>query len=235
MKNLRRATIFTLLAGCLSIAGCEGDRADEERAATRPPAATTGSEDSRISTSVLARYYTSPSVRARDIDVSTNNGVVTLRGSVDNEGTKQQALDLARNVEGVTRVDDQLQVTGTTAAAQQQGATPPPSTASATAAPAEQPAATSGTTPGNPAGAPLPPVAPAEPGSLTDPWITTMIQAKFFQDAAIKTQQIDVETNAGVTTLRGSVATEEQKEQAARLARETEGVTKVVNNLAVGR
>ena len=43
-----------------------------------------------------------------------------------------------------------------------------------------------------------------------------------------------VDTQKGVVTLKGNVETEAQKNEAEQIARETDGVSKVVNNLVVG-
>jgi osmotically-inducible protein OsmY len=44
---------------------------------------------------------------------------------------------------------------------------------------------------------------------------------------------IDVDVNGQVATLRGTVASEEQKQQAEQAACEVDGITKVVNDLSV--
>jgi hypothetical protein len=68
-----------------------------------------------------------------------------------------------------------------------------------------------------------------------DAWLTAKIQAKYFLDTTVKGHQIDVDTRKGVVTLTGRVDTDQQKQEAERIARETVGVAKVVNNLVVGR
>lgn len=49
-------------------------------------------------------------VRARGIDLHTNNGVVTLTGVVGSEAERQRAVQLARETNGITSVIDRLQV-----------------------------------------------------------------------------------------------------------------------------
>jgi osmotically-inducible protein OsmY len=63
-----------------------------------------------ITTKVQAKYFTDDEVRARNIDVDTRGGVVTLRGTVASYGIRRQAVALARNTEGVREVRDELQV-----------------------------------------------------------------------------------------------------------------------------
>jgi hyperosmotically inducible protein len=47
---------------------------------------------------------------AKNIKIVTANGKVTLRGPVQNAAEKQQIADLVKATEGVTSVDDQLEV-----------------------------------------------------------------------------------------------------------------------------
>lgn len=49
-------------------------------------------------------------VKARDVDVETKNGKVTLRGTVDTEATSDLAEQIAENVDGVEDVSNELQV-----------------------------------------------------------------------------------------------------------------------------
>ena len=71
--------------------------------------------------------------------------------------------------------------------------------------------------------------------TVEDAWITTKLQAKFFLDGDIKARDIDVDTRRGVVTLKGSVASDAEKQMATAIARDTEGVTRVVNELTVAK
>ena len=68
---------------------------------------------------------------------------------------------------------------------------------------------------------------------LTDGWITTKVSAKFVDETLLKDSNINVDTDDGVVTLRGPVASDAAKARAATIARSTEGVTRVVNQLVV--
>jgi hyperosmotically inducible periplasmic protein len=70
-------------------------------------------------------------------------------------------------------------------------------------------------------------------GAVNDAWITTQIHAKFFLDPDIKGRNIDVDTSAGVVTLKGEVHSAAEHEQALAKARATDGVSRVVDRLAV--
>ena len=64
---------------------------------------------------------------------------------------------------------------------------------------------------------------------------TAKIKSKMALDDAVDAARIDVDTNGTVVTLSGRVSSQAERERALRLARETEGVTSVVDRLTVGR
>lgn len=70
---------------------------------------------------------------------------------------------------------------------------------------------------------------------MADAELTAKVKAKLTADPEVNPFQIDVDTVNGKVTLSGMVSTERQKEEAENLARGTEGVLEVVNNLEVGR
>ena len=63
--------------------------------------------------------------------------------------------------------------------------------------------------------------------------ITTAIQAKLFQDPALKTQDIHVTTQDGVVTLTGTVDTPELQAAVDQIASTQPGVVKVIDSLSV--
>lgn len=69
--------------------------------------------------------------------------------------------------------------------------------------------------------------------SASDPGITTAVKTKLAADDVVKAYRIDVDTTQGVVTLSGAVDTPAARERAVQLARNTEGVTNVVDNLTV--
>lgn len=70
--------------------------------------------------------------------------------------------------------------------------------------------------------------------SLDDAWIHTKLVAKFIGDADTPGRKINIDVVNRVVTLRGMVDTAEQRAEAERIARDTEGVKRVVNQLKVG-
>ena len=67
----------------------------------------------------------------------------------------------------------------------------------------------------------------------TDKVITEEIQAKLYQDQVLKTRDICVITQGGIVILTGQEQSAGEKAAAEEIASQTNGVTKVVNELAV--
>lgn len=65
--------------------------------------------------------------------------------------------------------------------------------------------------------------------------ITAKIKAKMALDDRVKAAKIDVDTAGSVVTLSGRVASEDERARAVQLARETDGVTSVVDQLTLAR
>jgi osmotically-inducible protein OsmY len=63
--------------------------------------------------------------------------------------------------------------------------------------------------------------------------LTTKIKAKMALDDAVTSSNINVDTDGGVVTLTGTVASKDEQKRAVRIATETAGVNKVVNHLRV--
>src|SRR6266513_521949 len=69
--------------------------------------------------------------------------------------------------------------------------------------------------------------------TLKEAAITTKIKAKMTLDDSVKARSIDVSTTGGVVTLGGTVESVAERNRAVALARETDGVTRVVDRLTV--
>lgn len=67
-------------------------------------------DDTTITTRVKTAMLNDPGVGGLRIDVDTFKGVVTLSGRVKSQAEHDQALALARSVDGVVEVKDALQV-----------------------------------------------------------------------------------------------------------------------------
>lgn len=69
--------------------------------------------------------------------------------------------------------------------------------------------------------------------TLDDAWIHTKIVAKLIADSTTPERKINVDVVKNVVTLRGTVDSAEEKAAAEKVARETDGVKNVVNQLKV--
>ena len=99
---LRRFLITLLLAGVTSACA---------QAARVQSSGTT--DDASISARVKTVLLNDTQVAATKIDVVSNQGVVTLTGSVKSKADETRAIELARSVQGVRDVHSQLQVSST--------------------------------------------------------------------------------------------------------------------------
>ena len=63
--------------------------------------------------------------------------------------------------------------------------------------------------------------------------VTLKIKSKMALDDLVKARTINVDTAGSVVTLTGTVESNQERERAVRLARETAGVTSVVDKLQV--
>ena len=68
-----------------------------------------------------------------------------------------------------------------------------------------------------------------------DAGITTAVKAKLLADSRVAGLAIDVDTRDGIVTLSGNVATAAQKTAAVQIARATDNVKDVKDNLTVGK
>lgn len=69
---------------------------------------------------------------------------------------------------------------------------------------------------------------------VDDATITTKVKSKITADPQVNPFNIDVDTVDGVVTLSGEVETETARAEAGKLAADTEGVVRVVNDIRVG-
>jgi len=70
--------------------------------------------------------------------------------------------------------------------------------------------------------------------SQTDSGITSAVKSKMAADDKVKASEINVDTHNHVVTLNGTVGSRAEKERAAMIARDTKGVSSVVDDLTVG-
>lgn len=103
MSVTQSTRIRPLLVGCLVVAalaaGCATNRPLGEQF-----------DDATISAAVKAKYVADPEINPFNIDVDTNDGVVRLSGTVEDEATRREAVKLANNTDGVRRVINDIKL-----------------------------------------------------------------------------------------------------------------------------
>ena len=71
--------------------------------------------------------------------------------------------------------------------------------------------------------------------TVSDGALTAKIKSKMALDDHVKARDINVDTSEGVATLSGVVASSDERKRAVQLARDTEGITRVVDKLEISR
>lgn len=69
--------------------------------------------DDRIYDQVRQKLANDPDVKGGGFDVAVKDGVVTLKGTVNDKNAREKAEKLTKKVKGVTKVDNQLKIFGT--------------------------------------------------------------------------------------------------------------------------
>jgi hyperosmotically inducible protein len=68
---------------------------------------------------------------------------------------------------------------------------------------------------------------------MTDGWITSRVSARFVNEDTLKDSHIDVDTDNHIVTLKGTVLSSRGRAKAGVIARQTEGVHRVINKLTI--
>ena len=104
MKKLLMASMVAVaLSGCALM---DGGKGGPQRSAGQAV------DDATIGTKLKAAYAADPELSALKINVDTTQGAVKLRGEVKTIALRRKAEEIARKVEGVKSVDNQLLITG---------------------------------------------------------------------------------------------------------------------------
>jgi hyperosmotically inducible protein len=168
--------------------------------------------DAGITTNVKSKMAADDTVKAHEINVDTKNGVVTLTGDVDSAIAKERAVQIARTTDGVREVVDNLTVTESA-----------PTGGLFDRDGVDRGTGNIGDNDRQDRNEPI----------TGDPGITSAVKAKLLADSTVSGLRIDVDTENGVVTLTGDVKSKAEADRAVMIARNTDGVTRVVNHLKV--
>ena len=161
-----------------------------------------------------------------NIDVDVDNGVVTLQGTVPSEAARARAIASAKNNDGVKNVVDQLKIgpalhdNGKVDRAQDR-------TVGALAGAADK---------SERAGDKAASGARKTGRAIDDGWIKSKIYAQYMTEwnTVLDDSDIDVDVENNMVTLNGTVKSAAAKAKAVSIAKSTDGVKGVKDNLRVG-
>ena len=171
---------------------------------------------------VHSEFVNEDVLNGSNIDVDVKNGVVTLQGTVPSAAARTRAVELARKNDGVKNVVDQLKIapaSGTTVGGKADRAGEKAERAADKAADKTASAA-------------------RKTGrAIDDGWIKSKIYAQYMADwkTVLDDSDIDVDVDRNMVTLNGTVKSMEAKTKAVAIAKATEGVKGVRDNLKVAR
>jgi hyperosmotically inducible protein len=169
-----------------------------------------------------------------NIDVDVKNGVVTLQGTVPSEAARSRAVAVAKANDGVKNVVDQLKIGPARAGTMDRAANKTENAAER----AEDKAQRAGEKTANAAERAADKTAAAGRSagrSVDDGWIKSKIYAQYLADwnTVLNDSDIDVDVNNNMVTLNGTVKSAEAKTKAVSIAKATDGVKGVKDNLRV--
>ena len=169
--------------------------------------------DQELSNQIARAISNDATLSADAIKVSVEGGVVTLTGMVGKDADKARAERLAR-VPGVSRVQNNLK-------SREKATDQVKGTAKTVAGTTKK-------------GAEKTADALSKTGEvITDEWIATRVRTNFSNDTALTGSAIEVESKNNVVTLTGTVPTAAARAKALAVAKEVEGVKRVVDKLKV--
>jgi len=120
MSIQNKSLVLTIaLIGALAIAGCakKEEKAPapgepKSEAQTAPTTIGTEIDDATITTKVKTAFLTDDYVKGLDIKVETRKGEVQLSGYVDSQQQIDKAVAIAKGIEGVKNVNNEMMVKG---------------------------------------------------------------------------------------------------------------------------
>ena len=166
-----------------------------------------------------------------DIDVDVKNGVVTLQGTVPSEAARARALAVAKANDGVKNVVDQLKIAPASGSNAERKADRAGEKAERKAERAGEKAERAAEKAADKSES-----ATRKTGrAIDDGWIKSRIYAQYLADwnSVLDDSNIDVDVDRNVVTLNGTVKSKEAKTKAVAIARATDGVKSVRDNLKI--
>ncbi|MGS5085560.1 BON domain-containing protein [Hydrogenophaga sp. A37] len=116
LRHPLRTAFLAISLSALALIGACNKAPDTETVAPAPaaPPITVGTQvdDTVITSNIKSKLVADDLVKAFDLQVETRKGVVQLSGFVDNQAQIDQAVSIARSVDGVTDVQNSVTLKG---------------------------------------------------------------------------------------------------------------------------
>ena len=210
--------------------------------------------DASVTTAVKTRLMKDKAARGSDIEVKTDHGVVTISGAVPTAADQTRIGRLVRNTTGVKSLHNELTVggtsTGTTGKSDDTKIVIKDDTPKIKVKDDTNVKIKDDTTPKVKKGAKAvaqgakegaqavagaaTSIAKKTADVTTDASVTTAVKTRLMKDDVARATAIDVDTDDGVVTIRGTVPTQADKDRIGKLVEDTSGVKTVKNELKVG-
>lgn len=179
----------------------------------------TAIKDGWLVTKLHSLFIPEDALSGSNIDVDVKNGMVTLQGTVPNDAARARALAIVKGADGVKGVTDQMRL----APAGSDMGDAAARTADRAAERADRAADKTAS-------------ATKKAGrAIDDGWIKSKIYAQYMADwnTVLDDSDIDVDVDKGVVSLKGTVKSAAAKDKAVAIAKATDGVTSVKDELRV--
>jgi hyperosmotically inducible periplasmic protein len=204
MQSKRLVLTIGILSMITAFSACESKPAEP----AAPPKMTNDDLDRTVTTKinsdvVLARYRI-------DVDADADKNAVTLSGSVPSQSLRMKAVDAAKAAHAGLAITDKIDVKPDMVDRKDYDED--------MAREARERAAKSSESIGD---------------NLDDAWIHTKIRTKLLGEGEFPGGSLNVDVNNNVVTLRGSVSTAADKTKAEQIAKATDGVKSVRNQLVI--
>jgi hyperosmotically inducible periplasmic protein len=203
---MKKSLILSLLFVVFLQIGCSRDQDGIE--AAREPALT----DDQLEQQIETQFSSDPALKDANlsVDADAERNMVTLSGAVESQAQLDSAMLIAKNTHPGLVVNSNIKVK------------PRELSRSDWTEEHSRSARESADKFGDKVG-----------DTLDDTWIHTKITTKLIGDRDTSAREINIDVNNNTVTLRGTVDSAAEKSEAERIAKETEGVRRVINQLKV--
>ncbi len=185
--------------------------ADQVRTSNQNNTDKVSREDPVINSDVRSKMTEDERLRGLILDVKTENGIVTISGKAHTQEQVDRAIELARNTPGVVTVNSLLNID---AVSTSDTLTPTPEDRKQVVEKGQKELDEAADISG-------------------DARIENEVKSKFASDDMIKSRNIRISSKDGVVTLKGTVRSSEEQDEATRLANSVTGVKEVRSEVII--